>query len=119
MIITDVSDKIQKGIEQLSSGRKLLESMSDALAVATGIYEKKLAMTLMGLKNGKEYELDGEKISNPPASIMEKVARGICWQEKMSLTASEGNMTRARIGMSSLEAELNAWQSIFRHLSNV
>ena len=71
---------------------------------------------LIQLKNGKEFEFEGEKIKSPPASIMEKIAKGICFQEKLNMELAEAQYKNAIVGMSAIQAELNGYQSIYKHL---
>ena len=116
--ILSVSRKIQEKIKTLELGRSLLKERAEEKAYAVGEYEKQIAKTLIGLKNGKEYTLEGERIQNPPASTTEKIARGICFQEKINSELAETSYRNAVIGMQAIEAEINSWQSIFRYLEH-
>jgi len=119
MEINDVAQKIEKYIDLLSKGRSELQERSKNRAYSIAEYEKTLAMTLIKLKNGVMMTLDTEQILLPPASTAEKIARGIVWKEKLALEQNEGEYKNAIAGMRALESQLNGWQSIFRHLSQV
>ena len=116
--IISVSQKIQEKIKTLELGRSLLKERAEEKAYAIGEYEKTLAKTLIGLKNGKEYELEGEKIQNPPASYTEKIARGLCYQEKITAELGEMGYKNAIVGMQAISCELQGFQSIFRYLEH-
>lgn len=118
MEIIQVAKKIEEKIKTLELGRNILKEYAENKAQTISNYEKEIAKILIGLKNGREYELDGEKIEKPPASIMEKIARGICFQEKLNMELSEAQYKNAIVGMSAIQAELNGYQSIFRHLEH-
>jgi len=116
--IVEVANQIQTKIRQLALGRDIIKERAREKADAVGEYEKEIAKTLIGLKNGKEFTLEGETIKDPPASITEKIARGICYQEKINAELKEMEYKNAIIGMQSLESELMGYQSIFRHLEH-
>lgn len=118
MDIISVSKKIQEKIKTLELGREILRERATEKANAIGLYEKQIAKTLIGLKNGKEYDIEGEKIQNPPASTSEKIARGVCYQEKINAELKEAEYKNAVIGMQAILGEVNAWQSIYRHLEH-
>lgn len=118
MDIVNVAQKIEEKVKALELGREILKEYAHNKANAIGEYEKKIATTLIKLKNGVEFELEGDKIKNPPISIMEKIVKGICFQEKIDMELAEAQYKNAIVGMSAIQAEANAYQSIFRHLEN-
>ena len=89
MEIVEVASQIQGKIKQLELGRDIIKERAREKAEAIGEYEKEIAKILIGLKNGKEFTLEGEVIKDPPASITEKIARGICYQEKINAELKE------------------------------
>jgi len=117
MDIQTVAAEIREKIDRLRDGRKDLARRADNKANAIGEYEKHLAIVLIGLRNGKEYVLDGVAIKDPPVTIAERIARGICYQEKINAEKAEAEYRNAIAGMSALEAELNGLQSINRYLA--
>ena len=54
-----------------------------------------------------------------PVTIIEKVARGICWQELLQKDKTEAEYLNGIIGIQSLLGELSALQSIFKHQEEV
>ena len=85
-------------------------------AVALSEYDRQLAVTLIKLRNGKEATLDGETIQSPPATITEKIAKGVCWEAKLNADTKEGELKALQSTMNAIMAELNGLQSIYRHL---
>ena len=71
------------------------------------------------MRHGKEYELDGKKIVNPPVSIIERVARGICFKELLEKDMAETTYKNLIIKINLTEAQLNGWQSVFRYQKEV
>ncbi|MDD5381887.1 MAG: hypothetical protein PHG53_09675 [Phycisphaerae bacterium] len=112
-----VAEKIKSKIKLLETGRGLLEGLGNDKALAIALYDKELAITLMRLKNGKALSLEDEIIKDPPASTCEKIAKGIVWESKLRLEQSEAAYKNGVSKLQSVEAELNALQSLNRHLS--
>ena len=114
MELTKISDLIQERINLLKKGRKELKQRAERKAETSAYYDKQLSITLISLKNGKEYHWEGEPIKNPPTTIAEKVAKGMLWREKLEMEKAEQFYRNAVLGMSSLEAEMNALQSLLK-----
>jgi len=116
MEIIQVAKKIEEKIKTLELGREILKERAQAKAENLANYDKLLAKTLIQLKNGVEFELEGEKIKDPIASVSEKIAKGIIFQAKLDMELSDLGYRNALVGMTAISAELSALQSIFRHL---
>ncbi len=104
-LITDV-DRIKKVIRD--RGQQKAETASE--------YDKAMALTLIGLKNGLDFTLDGAVIKTPPASTSDKIARGICFKEKLDMDVAESEYKSAIVNLHATESQLSAAQSIFRHI---
>ena len=105
---------IEDKIMLLEKGRARLEKDAFEKAEQLALYEKALAKTIIQLKNGKEMELEGEKIQNPPATILEKIARGIVWQEKLNADLADTTYRSAIVKINTISGELNAYQTLYR-----
>lgn len=116
MDVITVAKEIENRIQMLSLGRTKLVALSEEKAKKSADYEKAIAKTIMKLKNGESISLDGETIQNPPASVLDKLSKGICWEEGMAKDMAEGAYKAAIVIMSTIESELNGWQSINRYL---
>ena len=78
MEITQIAAEIQKKINQLEKGRDILNERAKNKAEKIADYDKKMAITIIKLKNGGVCEIDGEVVSGSiPVTTMEKIARGI------------------------------------------
>ena len=117
MEIIDIANEIDKKIGDLEVLRKKLKTYAEDRAIKSGEYDKEIALTLIALKNGQEFELEGEKICNPPATTTEKIARGICWKDAIEKETSDGFYKALLTNINVLQAQLNGLQSIYRHLS--
>lgn len=116
MQVVSVAEEIEKRIKLLTRTKEELRERTEAKANAIAEYEKRLAIVIIGLKNGKEFEIDGEKIQNPPATIIEKVAKGVCWREKLEMDKAETSYKSLITAIECIKAELNGYQSIYKHL---
>lgn len=120
MEITEISNEIKKRIDMLSKSRKILSERAENKALAVSNYDKALAVTIIDIKNKTSITFEGEEISvnKLPANLLEKIAKGMCWKEKLEMEKAEGLYKAAVSGISSLESELNGYQSIFRYLKH-
>ena len=114
--LLQISKEIKTKIELLESMRKVVKDRGDKKAIAISEYEKIIAITIIELKNGIEKELDGRVIKNPPITIIDKIAKGICYKEKHEMEKYAAMYKSAIINIQTVSIELNALQSIFRHL---
>lgn len=117
MEVVEVAKEIEKRIELLAEARKLLAERASLKAVTIAEYDKALAITLIKLREGIEMEFEGHKIKGVPVTVMEKLAKGMCWQERLAMEEANGLYGVAVSGMNSLQAELNGYQSVYKHLS--
>lgn len=116
MDVITIAEKIEKKIELLETGRKLIYLRAIDKAKTIAAYDKQIAFTLIKLRNGQILTLDDEQIVDPPVSIMEKVSKGICWQEKLEAEKADALYKSAVTGLETLRVEISALQSIYRHL---
>lgn len=116
MEVIEVAKRIEKKNEILEKGRNLLDGLGNDKALASACYDKDLAIVIMKLKNGKTLILEGEPIKNPPATITEKIAKGICWESKLSSEQADIAYKSAITKLDVLRSQLNALQSINKHL---
>jgi len=112
---TGIARKINDKIKLLEKGRSELKAAAIEKANRSAEYDKVIAITLIELKNGVTKELNGQMIQNPPATISEKIAKGLCWQERLEADKAEALYKITVQKMLSIQAELNGYQSIFRY----
>jgi len=112
--IQDLAAEIKSRIKTLDMARDNLRKRGLAKAVAIVGYDKEMALTIIQIRNGKELELDGEMIENPPAAVLEKIAKGICWKAALEKEKAEALYKSLITGINALVAEINAFQSLLR-----
>lgn len=106
-----------KKIKLIEEDTLALEQLAINKAQTLSIYEKAVGLTIMQLKNGGSVEVDGVSITNPPATIAERIARAACWQECLEKEKAEALYKAAITRISSRSAQLNGYQSMNRYLS--
>ena len=116
--IIQIADTIQKIIAKIGVCRKEIEGKGQARAKAIKAYDMKLAIALATLRESNNYEMAGRKWEAPPVSIMEKIAKGIVAEERYNLEIAEAGYKSAICNLEALQAQLNGFQSIFRHLDS-
>jgi len=116
MDIIQISNEIQNKIKNLQERRGRLKEYGEKKSLSIANYEKELAKTIIGLKNGRAYQIDDVEILNPQVTIIEKIAKGICWQEKLNMEKEETLYKSLIVSIDCLQAELCALQSLNRHL---
>ncbi len=110
--LVDTRQIIYETIQALQVARKQLRKLADDKATAIGKYRKARAKVIIELRNGVEKELDGIKIQNPGISLCDSIARGICYQEKITEELATALYKNASTGIDALRAELNGLQSL-------
>jgi hypothetical protein len=117
MEIQTLSLQMQKRIKALETARNEISQLAKRKAVTSAAYDKKLATVIIKLKNGETMSLDGNTISSPPVSIIDKTAKGLCWEQKLDMDTAEALYKSKISEIECIKAELNGFQSINRHLS--
>jgi|GEM_PF-1549600 len=118
MELTKITDKMQGLINDLGSLRMSLKIYAKSKAQSIAEYEKVVAKTIICLRNGIEYELEGQKVCSPPTTTAEKIARGICWQEKLKADEAEGIYKSLVVNIETIKAQLNGYQTILKYLED-
>lgn len=120
-----IADKIEELALSCNGGPSKIDEYR-AHAAGAGVaseeaekqYKKKMAVTLMGLKNGKKFELDGEEIESPPATIMIKIAEGICAEEGLAMGVSANSWRLSLENLKNIATQITALQSLLRSYSH-
>jgi len=116
MDIISINNQIKDNILLLRKTRDTLKVRGEDKAEALGTYEKSLAQTLIKLRNGQLLELEGEEITNPPATIMRDIAKGIVYKERIVLDLAESNYKSATVALDAIKTTINALQSQLRYV---
>ena len=111
-----VQQKIQEKISLMERERPKLDTLAREKAIYAANYDKAIAITIMKLNAGKPIKLGDEVIESPAKSIMEKLAKGICYNERLDMDVAEANYKSQVQKLDCVKAELNGYQSMNRHL---
>jgi len=119
MELTQMSQLIEQKIKQMDAVDGILDILAEQKSSATGLYELALAKKIIQLKNGIEFNIDGEKVQNPPTTIIEKIAKGLCYSESIHKDLCESKYKNAITRIDMLKSQLNGYQSINRYMKEI
>ena len=119
MEAVEVAKQIESKIEELELLKKELPAATFQQAKTAAEYDKQLALTIVRLRNGSEIEFEGHIVKNPPTTIIERIARGICYQSVLNRDTAEGKLKAIDSAIKTTMAQLNGFQSINRYLTEV
>ena len=105
--------------DQLSAMQAQIKKRSDRKAKSIAEYDKKLAITMIQLRNGSSVVLEQNHIKDPPVTIIEKLAKGVCWKERLEMEEAEAEYKSLITNIETTKAQLNGLQSINRHLDTI
>lgn len=110
-----IANTIEKLISEIGKTRREIEDKGKEKAIAISEYDKKIAVTLATLRNAETYELAGSTHKAPPVSLAEKIAKGICSEERYKMELATSAYAAVISNLEALKAQLNAFQSLYRH----
>jgi len=116
MEVIEIANQITQKIKEIDLTIGLIKERGEEQARTKVEYEKQIAITIVGLRNGKEYRLDNEIIEKPPVTLIEKIAKGICMKTSLEAELSDVSYKNSIRGIEGLKAQLMGYQSIYRHL---
>ena len=102
-----IADEIRMKVKLLEKGRSELQEKARNKANAIGNYDKVLAIAIIKHKDTGKY----------PATLIEKIAKGDCYKERAAAELAEAEYKLTITKMNAIQAELNGFQSIYKHLS--
>lgn len=115
MDIVTIQEQIEKRITWLDELLKRLTETGTALALAEAEYDRDLALAMLGIEHGSVKEIDGVPIGKVTTTTLRDKAKGVCWQARLKLAQAEAMHKGTRAKIETVSAQLNAFQSIFRH----
>lgn len=116
MDLIAIAKSIESKIKEIDKIKASIRERGTNKAQSSANYEKQLSITMIKLRNGIEYKLDSEVVTNPPATVLEKIARGICFNERLDMEESEALYKSAIINLEATMAQMNALQSLSKYL---
>lgn len=114
-----VKVRIEAIIKEIGKCRREIEDKGKARAKSVMEYDKSMAICIATLRNDKNYMLFGKDYPQPPVTLVEKLARGICAQQRYDMEIAESGYKACISNLEALKAQLNGYQSIYRHLDSV
>lgn len=117
MDVLNVANEIEAKIKLLDSAREALRKRVKAKIETAGSYEKLLAQTIIRARNGQPITIDQDTTTDIPVTILEKIAKGACWKEKMAMDEADALYRSILTQIEIIQSQLNGWQSINRYLS--
>ena len=109
MDVLKVKDCIEKIIAEIGSCRRDIETKGNARANAISNYDKQLKIAIVTLKEESKF----------PATLIEKIAKGVCSDHRLTLELAEVGYKACISNLEALKAQLNGYQSIYKHLDSV
>jgi len=117
--LMDVVEAMENTRKEIRAARSNLKNRAQQKAITQAEYHKKRACTMLGLLNGKQYDIEGEPTGKIVATTALPIAKGICWKESLERDFADSEYKNVLVGLDSLKAELNSLQSIKKHLDEV
>ena len=115
--VLGVAGDIEKTAKEVRGLRQNLRSAGRGAAKAIAEYEKELAVTIVKLRNGRAIEFEGETVLNPPVTVMDKIAKGICHDKNLASQVASYEYSALTANLKAAIAELSAYQIKYRHLT--
>ena len=119
MDVYEISKEIRAKVKLLETGRNLMKERSKLKAETMAEYEKEIAITILKLRNGVEMKFEGQVIVKTPVTVLDKIAKGICWRERLAMDMADNEFRAAIIGMKAIETEMTGLQSINKYFDKV
>lgn len=106
MELIQVKDCIEKLIGEIGKTRREIEDKGNARAKAIANYDMRMGIALATLRDESKY----------PITILERIAKKVCAPDREALEIAESGYRACLSNLTALMAQLNAYQSIYRHL---
>ena len=108
MQVLEVAEQIEKIITEIGKCRRQIEEKGTARARAISDYDKQLRIAIITLKDTGKF----------PATLIEKIAKGVCAPQIEAREIAESGYKAVISNLNALMAQLNGYQSIYRHLDS-
>jgi hypothetical protein len=106
--VISIAKTIEFKINQLEEMRVQIRARAENKATAISNYDKALAKSIFLLRE-----------KGHPTTIIKELAKGECYEARYEMELADGLYKSLTSNMNCLQAELNGWQSINRHLSEI
>jgi hypothetical protein len=116
MELGPTAQNIELIITEIRKFRLQIKEKGEARAKAMKAYDRDLAIALATLGNAENYELAGKTYKVPPVSVREKIAKGMVAEQKEKMELADSDYRATLSNLEALKAQMNAMQSIYRHM---
>lgn len=106
--VINVANAIEFKIKRLEEMRGQIRKRAEDKAEAISEYDKAMAKQIFILRE-----------NGHPSTLIKELAKGKCFQERYDMELADGLYKSIISNMNAIQAELNGWQSINRHLSEL
>lgn len=106
MDIIKVKDCIEKIITEIGKCRREIEAKGLEKARTLALYDVKLGGAIQILREEGKF----------PATLIEKIAKKICGDDRKAMEEADVLYKACISNLEALKAQLNGYQSIYRHL---
>lgn len=107
---------IEKMIAEIGKCRKQIEEKGKVRAAAIKNYDMRLAIAIATIRDQTHYKLAEKQYERPPATVTEKIAKGMVALDREQMELAESGYKAVISNLEALKAQLNAMQSIYRHM---
>lgn len=104
-----IREIIEKLVAEIGHCRREIETKGNARAKAISNYDKQLKIAIVVLREEGKF----------PATLIEKIAKGVCCDHREQLELAEVGYKACISNLEALKAQLNGYQSIYKHLDSV
>ena len=117
MEVIQIAQQILHCIKELDALKVQQKTFMTNAVTAEVDYENQVSKMIMRLRNGEEIEHEEIKIKNPPATVLDKIVRGITWQDKLRMTTAQAELKALQSNIMIEQSKLNGYKVIYQHLS--
>lgn len=105
----EIREIIQNIVSEIGGCRREIETKGNARAKAISNYDKQLKIAIVTLREEGKF----------PVTLIEKIAKGVCSDHREKLELAEVGYKACISNLEALKAQLNGYQSVYKHLDSV
>lgn len=109
MEIIEIKDCIESLIKEIGKCRREIEEKGKAKAKAISNYDMRIQISVVTLREEGKF----------PVTLIEKIAKGLCCKDREDMEIADSGYKACISNLEALKAQLNGYQSIYRHLESV
>lgn len=119
MDLLKVSKQINLKIQELETMKESLNTLGAEKSTREAEYDKSMAKSIIGLRNGLITQMDGIEVKDLSASLAISLAKGLCYNEKLAMDLSETKYRNCLKIIDITQSQLMGYQSINKFLAEV